>query len=431
MFRKVTLLLTALVWSAGSAILPQAAWSTTTLTRADIERLRNQVNLIPDGRSARPATLDDLMTPGDALSTAREAFAELRFNDGSLARVGELVLFQFVPNTRTFQLSNGTLLLLVPPGRGNTRIRTPNATAGVRGSALFVRYNQETDTTLVGALTTSGIEVGNSDLSQRQELKAGQLAVIVGDRIESVYEFDLTTFYETSELVRGLNLETTENLQGVRADLRDESMTQVRQETTDALQAQSPVTGPGIIENPSFVQLSPTPDAGPPELTPDTFDFATDGSSSNAVDILSNDRSIIDSVNTILEAGEIQAVPEPAIEPIEPPMAPPTVEPPTVEPPTVEPPTVEPPLVEPTPVEPPPVEPPPVAPPTVEPPPVDPTPVDPPPVDPLPVSPPPATPPNNDPVNVPNNPPSAPPSNPPANNPPPANPLEPDPTIQP
>ncbi|MGB3493479.1 MAG: FecR family protein, partial [Elainellaceae cyanobacterium] len=263
MSRKFVFFLTSLLLGASYLALPTAALADTALTRAVIQALRNDVDLLQQGRSSRTARVSDSMNPGDALSTERQSFAELRFNDGSLARVGERVLFRFVPNTRTFRLNNGTMLLLVPPGQGRTRIQTPNATAGIRGSALFVRYNEDTNTTLVGALTDSGIEVFNNDETQQYELRPGELAVVVDGVIERVYQFDLERFYETSELVRGLNLDTDSyyaNRGSYDSQPPDEAIALVRDETIDALGDYSFDEGGDVLETPSFLWMSATPD---------------------------------------------------------------------------------------------------------------------------------------------------------------------------
>lgn len=135
-------LLVISLWGVIVLPWPNRVSAITPLTRAEIQDLRNMVQLIPkDKLKKRPARKLDAMAPGDGLSTGRASLADLRFNDGSLARVGEQALFQFLPKTRDFKLSNGTVLLLIPPGKGQTRIQTPNAAAAIRGSALFVRYD--------------------------------------------------------------------------------------------------------------------------------------------------------------------------------------------------------------------------------------------------------------------------------------------------
>ncbi len=256
MSRKFFLVTTLTLWSLGAWILQAPAQAQTPLTRAVIQALQNRVRLMPANQSARDAQLNDPMVPGDALATARAALAELRFNDGSLARIGEQALFRFVPNTRSFFLSNGTALLLIPPGQGNSRVRTPNAAAGIRGSALFVRYDGETETTVIGALTNNPkgpMVITNQDGSQSQDLQAGQLVVLVRDRIVGLYEFDLNTFYETSSLVKGLDLPR----QQANAS-SDPAIAAVQIETSEALKAQKPLVGNTVVENPSFLPLTRT-----------------------------------------------------------------------------------------------------------------------------------------------------------------------------
>ena len=252
MYRQFIILSATILWSAAILPLPQQARAETALNRAVVQKLNNLVQLIRQNNAAHPARVSDTMTPGDALSTGRSSLAELRFNDGSLARVGEQAIFRFMPKTRNFKLSNGTLLLLVPPGRGTTDVWTPNATAAIRGSALFLRYIPETATTVVGALTNSNIEVSNQGASQRQVLQAGEMVVIIKDRIEALYKFDLKTFYETSDLVQGLDLNKKSGI------ATDRAIAQVQAETSAALAAQSPIPDAEAIVNPTFVRRSDT-----------------------------------------------------------------------------------------------------------------------------------------------------------------------------
>jgi len=244
--RPLRLLFALTVTTSATLLMPSSAHTETPLARATIESLRNSVRLLLRDQTPRPARRRDILTPGDALSTAQAALVELRFNDGSLARIGERALFRFVPYRRTLRLDNGTVLLLISPGQGRTNIRTPNATAGIRGSALFVQYTPATDTTVVGALTNSGIEVGNRNRSQNQALQAGQLAVVVRNRITRIAQFDLRTFYETNELVQGLELSHE-----TPGDRSDPALAAVRAETLAALQRQAklPAVSAGKLDS--------------------------------------------------------------------------------------------------------------------------------------------------------------------------------------
>ncbi|MGB3312094.1 MAG: FecR family protein [Nodosilinea sp.] len=239
------------------------AQASVTLTRADVEALRNRVEFIPRGRQARAARMSDFLDVGDALRTAATAQADLRFNDGSLARVGERATFRFVPNTRNFRLTNGTVLLLIPPGRGRTNIQTPSAVTGIQGSAVVVRYIPESDLTVVMALTnnpagpmtiTANSCGGDSTACSATEysLYGGQMALIQNNQVQ-VVEFDLPMFYQTSPLVEGLELDNPNAESPLGPALQ-----QVREETLEALAEQSPFSAEAITVNPAFIGLDGT-----------------------------------------------------------------------------------------------------------------------------------------------------------------------------
>ncbi|WP_017297061.1 FecR family protein [Nodosilinea nodulosa] len=234
------------------------AQASVSLTRADVEALRNRVELIPRGRQARTARISDVLAIGDALRTAAASQADLRFNDGSLARVGERATFRFVPNTRNFRLTNGTVLLLIPPGQGRTNVQTPSAVTGIQGSAVVVRYIPDSDLTVVMALTnnpagpmtitTSGC--GGSDTCGATEysLYGGQMALIQDNQVQ-VVEFDLPMFYQTSPLVEGLELDNPNAESPLGPALEG-----VRQETLEALEEQTPFTD-AITLNPDLIGM--------------------------------------------------------------------------------------------------------------------------------------------------------------------------------
>ncbi len=212
---------------------PWPAVAQTPLTKAIVTNFRNQVKLMPRNQPSRPARVSDQMKPGDGLATARSARADLRFNDGSLARIGQQVVFRFTAGTRNLALSNGTLLLLIPPGQGKTQVNTPNAVTGIQGSALFIRYDPVTGETSVGALTDSGIKVWNRNQTESRTLKAGQLLVVTKGPLQEPVNFDLQTFYQTSALVGDLHLNDSGFVDG------DTAIAQVRNETLAGVATQT------------------------------------------------------------------------------------------------------------------------------------------------------------------------------------------------
>ena len=215
------------------------------LSWARIDFILNRVNLVPRRSSSRRARISDVLGIGDALQTFESSNAELRFNDGSEVRIGSQATFRFTPNTRNFQLTNGTVLLLIPPERGRTTIQTPNAVTGIQGSALFVRYIEETDTTIVGALTDNAdgpMILYTNNGTEQQALYANQVGVVKGDRITELYEIDSRAFWETSGLAE--TFDYTQDAGPV------DELDGVRQEIREAVENQAPIDGSNVVENP-------------------------------------------------------------------------------------------------------------------------------------------------------------------------------------
>lgn len=253
--------LSAVLGLVGVLLLPRPASAEETLSWAQIDFLSNRVQLLRRDQDAKRATINDVLGIGDALRTARESRAELRFNDGSLARIGERATFRFTPDTRNFQLNNGTVLLLIPPGRGRSTIQTPNAVTGIQGSALFVRYIPETDTTIVGALTDNPdgpMVLFNQDGTEQQALRANEIGVIEGGQITQLYQFDGTLFWQSSGLAEGFNYLTDSS--------GSDALDAVRQEIREAIANQRPLNGEGVIENPASFRR-PAPETVTPPVS--------------------------------------------------------------------------------------------------------------------------------------------------------------------
>ncbi len=249
--RRTLLSICSVAVLGGNILFDMHSAEAKPLTSASIQRRINTVKLMLQGKSPRDAQLSDVLRLRDALSTGRSSQAQLKFNDGSVARVGELALFSFVPNTREFNLRNGTALFIIPPKQGRTYVSTPHGSAGIRGSALFVRMDAEKGITIIGALTNNpdgDMEISTNGGSQNIPLKAGQIAIISGGKIE-LFKFDLKEFYRTSKLAEGLNLDKQD------APSADPDVAKVQAETLAALAEQTPLVG-NVIENPSALKLS-------------------------------------------------------------------------------------------------------------------------------------------------------------------------------
>ncbi|WP_017652539.1 FecR domain-containing protein [Fortiea contorta] len=202
------------------------------LTRAEVYKLLNEVQLLLKDKPPRSAKQADVLVPLDELQTKTRSRAELLFNEGSLARIGSSATFRFKPGLRRFEiqgggsraetileLKNGTALVLTPSGSTATRIETPQSRIDViaaalpanaqvlppaTGGSVVVYHNSITNITQAFNLTDIPVKVSNLDGTQFQFLKAGETVTITNGVIGPVQTFDLGKFYKTSQLAAGL-----------------------------------------------------------------------------------------------------------------------------------------------------------------------------------------------------------------------------------
>ena len=188
------------------------------LTRGEVYKLINNVQLLLNNRSPRSARVSDVMVPQDALRTASRSKAELLFNEGSLARIGSNAVFRFIPGLRGFQLRNGTALIMSPPTTASTRIETlegqavaeipasspPGSTAtNVLSLAMVIQVDGATQKTDFYNLTSLPIKITDSK-GNFLFINGGQTVSVLKGTLGEVKTFDLRTFYKTSGLALGL-----------------------------------------------------------------------------------------------------------------------------------------------------------------------------------------------------------------------------------
>jgi hypothetical protein len=220
-------------------IILTASWITPAsaqqdlLTRAEVYKLLNQVQLLLKDKPPRAAKKADVLVPLDALQTKTRSRAELLFNEGALARIGSSATFLFKPGLRRyelangvykaetiFELQNGTAVIASAAGSTGTTIETPQSRINlipaapppgsdilppnVNNGAVAVTHNGATNTTQVFNLTNLPVTVTNLNGTQTQTLQAGQTVTVTNGVISPVQNFDLQKFYQTSQLAVGL-----------------------------------------------------------------------------------------------------------------------------------------------------------------------------------------------------------------------------------
>ncbi len=145
-----------------------------------------------DGKIARrPATLNEDIAQNQAVLTGRKSRAELKLNDGTIARVGQLSSFTYGKGTRELQLKQGSALFVVPKGLGGTKVQAGPVTAAITGTTLLVQVFA--DRVLIYVYEGS-VDVGG------QAVAAGQVITIPNGGAATLAAFDVRRGLETAAL---------------------------------------------------------------------------------------------------------------------------------------------------------------------------------------------------------------------------------------
>jgi hypothetical protein len=125
-------------------------------------RVEGAVDIMPGGQLPAVVAKDgSTLQKGDFVRTKSNAKAEITFNDGSVIKVAQrsrIDVSEYSGSTRKLGLQRGKVQAIVVPAAGGTaqhtfEVRTPNAIAGVRGTAFYV-YHQGNVT---GVAVTQGV----------------------------------------------------------------------------------------------------------------------------------------------------------------------------------------------------------------------------------------------------------------------------------
>jgi hypothetical protein len=121
-----------------------AARAAEPLASATVTRVENKVSygkVIGDKSETRPAEPNDVVKANNFLMSETESRAELKYDDGTIVRIGQNTIFSFEANTRTLNLKKGTFVFYMPKGKGGGTIKTPSLTAAITGTCCKVSAN--------------------------------------------------------------------------------------------------------------------------------------------------------------------------------------------------------------------------------------------------------------------------------------------------
>lgn len=149
-------------------------------TQATVTRLQNTVTYGESAANARrPAKSGDVVKASNYLLTETDSRAELKYEDGSIVRIGQNTVFTFEADTRTLNLQKGSLIFYIPKGQGGGTVRTASITAAITGTIGKVSDN------MIAILEGEIVLVPSG-----QHVPAGSFAVRNPDGTITVQPFD-------------------------------------------------------------------------------------------------------------------------------------------------------------------------------------------------------------------------------------------------
>ena len=126
--------------------------------------------------------------PGMSLRTGRRSRTQIRYDDGSVVRLGSNSLMRIRPS-RSLRLLRGKSWIKKQKNNQRLRIRTPMAQATVLGTELFVAHSESRNASHVTTLT--GLVEVESNKGETVLVKAGQWVEIEPDKaLEQPTPFD-------------------------------------------------------------------------------------------------------------------------------------------------------------------------------------------------------------------------------------------------
>jgi hypothetical protein len=217
-------------------------------TQATVTRTENKVSfgtVTGDESKTRPAEANDVVKAKNFLLSESQSRAELKYDDGTIVRIGQNTIFTFEASSRTLNLKKGTFVFFIPKGQGGGTIKTPSLTAAITGTVGKVAEN-------IIAILEGEVVLKPSG----QVVKAGEFARRNPDGTITIGKFDPLKMFDGKLMTfNGPLPGLPEAMLGLPLlDLRDLG-------TDDSMQR--------VINSPSGIQhFFPTPTPTPKQATP-------------------------------------------------------------------------------------------------------------------------------------------------------------------
>jgi hypothetical protein len=191
---------------------------------AEITRVSGSVECIAANSEAIPASSGKLISEGGMIRTGENSWAELRFENEGVARIGPHSSFTFKDGSRRMDLKEGSVLVQMPKGAHGARIAGDGNIAVVAGATALLECHQN----VYKFLVLEGIvrffrpgHLGDSILLPPGRMIIGQPGTALSDPVD----FDLLRFMKSSRFITDFQqVESAQRIaQEVQKQERDKS----------------------------------------------------------------------------------------------------------------------------------------------------------------------------------------------------------------
>src|SRR5438874_5861235 len=254
-------------------VVPTRLVNAAALQEARVSQVIQDVRLLEAHAAPHAAAVNDKVTHGSAVRTGTESRAELTFNDLTITRLGANTIFSFTAGARQAELTQGAILLQVPPNAPPVRANTTAVTVAVMGGTALLSTGPPAKFMVLEGTGTI-YPLGHPE--KAVTVRGGEMVIAEGGHVSKPEKFDVKLVLATSPLVA--DFPSLANLPLILA-VADQQAAQQQVVVSNRPPYQSmldtiDVTDQSATSNPAVVDVrveTPTPSPPPPPPTPSKF----------------------------------------------------------------------------------------------------------------------------------------------------------------
>src|SRR6266571_6683334 len=168
------------------------------LQEARVSQVIQDVRLLEAHAAPHPAAVNDKVIRGSAVRTGEESRAELTFNDLTITRLGANTIFSFTAGARQAELTQGAILLQVPPNAPPVRANTTAVTVAVLGGTALLATGPPTKFMVLEGTGTI-YPLGHPE--KAVTVRGGEMVIAEGGHVSKPGKFDVKLVLATSALI--------------------------------------------------------------------------------------------------------------------------------------------------------------------------------------------------------------------------------------